>query len=73
MNKWKTIQLCVASSSLAFLGLHSALAGETIDLGNGASITLGAAVRTKVSLLYSNTDYRKFASTRLFRDLVNGG
>jgi hypothetical protein len=56
MNNWKSIRLCLASSSLALLGVNSAFAGETIDLGNGASITVGAAVRASVRSTEGDSD-----------------
>lgn len=56
MNRWKTIRLCLASSSLAAVVANSALAGETINLGNDASITIGAAIRASVRSTDGDTD-----------------
>lgn len=41
-------RLCVTSTVLALIGAGSAHAGETIDLGNGASVTIGAAARASI-------------------------
>jgi hypothetical protein len=70
MNKWKTIRLCLASSSLALLGANSAYAGEPIDLGHGASITLGAGVRTSIRSTDGDSDafldsFRLYSSGQL--------
>jgi len=49
-------RLCVTSAILAFLGVGSAHAGETIDLGNGASFTIGGAVRASIRSTDGDTD-----------------
>jgi len=46
MIKSKTSRIWAITSSIALFGASSAIAGETIQLGNDVTVTLGAGVRT---------------------------
>jgi hypothetical protein len=56
MNNWKAIRTGIAASSLAIIAANQASAGETINLGTDASITIGAAVRASIRSTDGDTD-----------------